>query len=100
MTSAVRRNIYMYFEIKTIFRQHPRHGVSLVSWSHLSRRSLTNEPGTHEIVEVITGITGDVRRYGIDRENRLCLKYNSRSIGDELHYIIECQFLLLKIESN
>ena len=26
------------------------------------------------------------RWYGIDRENRQCLKCNSRSIGDEFHY--------------
>ena len=31
--------------------------------------------------------------YGIDRENRHCLKCNSRSIHDEFHYIMECQFL-------
>jgi hypothetical protein len=29
---------------------------------------------------------------GIDRENRQCLKCNSRSIGDEFHYIMECHF--------
>ena len=29
------------------------------------------------------------RWYGIDRENRQCLKCNSRSIGDEFHYIME-----------
>ena len=32
------------------------------------------------------------RWYGIDRENRQCLKCNSRSIGDEFHYIMECHF--------
>ena len=29
---------------------------------------------------------------GIDREDRQCLKCNSRSIGDEFHYIMECHF--------
>ena len=33
-----------------------------------------------------------LRWYGIDRENRQCLKCNSRSIGDEFHYIMECHF--------
>ena len=33
-----------------------------------------------------------LRWYGIDRENRQFLKYNSRSISDEFHYIMESQF--------
>ena len=33
------------------------------------------------------------RWYSIDRENRKCLKCNSRSIGDELHYIMQCHFI-------
>jgi hypothetical protein len=34
---------------------------------------------------------------GIDRENRRGLKCNSRSIGDEFHYIMECHFFYWKI---
>ena len=33
-----------------------------------------------------------LRWYGIDRENRQYLKCNTRSISDEFHYIMECQF--------
>ena len=36
------------------------------------------------------------RWYGIDRENRQCLKCNSRSIGDKFNYIMECHFFYWK----
>lgn len=32
-----------------------------------------------------------LRWYGIERENWQCLKYNSRSIGDEFDNAMECQ---------
>ena len=30
------------------------------------------------------------RKYGIERENRICQKCNMNSIGDEFHLIFEC----------
>jgi hypothetical protein len=49
-----------------------------------------------ELLKPNVGITCIIKNvfnmYGIDRENRQCLKCNSRSIGDEFHYIMECHF--------
>jgi hypothetical protein len=44
-------------------------------------------PLTNHKLPIETG-----RWNGIDRENRQCLKCNSRFIGDEFHYIMECHF--------
>ena len=52
-------------------------------------------PSTNHKLPIETG-----RWYGIDRENRQCLKCDSRFIGDEFHYIVECYIFLLIIEPN